>query len=159
MARTKQVVPAMSDNLWQIFERVGAPIQSFAANFGPKQYVWTLLDVHEGATKEEVANGPQIPCQRMPLKVDDPVMIILIILMGQPQPPPDHEELHPPVARLRVRELSPTVTIPHRLPAILRNLAECHAGTSRYDFPRPKCYPPPNDRSRARKAQRTPRRA
>lgn len=48
----------MLENLWRILERAGTPMQSFAANFGPEQFVWTLPDIHKGAIGEKVARAP-----------------------------------------------------------------------------------------------------
>lgn len=84
MAQTKQVVPVMLDNLWWILERSGALMNSFAANFGLEQYVWTLPNIPEGATEDEVVREPHIWQPKMPLKVDEPIVIIPVIAMGHP---------------------------------------------------------------------------
>lgn len=58
MARTKQMVPAMPDNIWRILERVKVPMLSFSANHSPEQYVWKLPNIKEGATEVEVVRAP-----------------------------------------------------------------------------------------------------
>lgn len=110
MARIKQVVLTMVDNVWRILERERTPTQSFTSNFGPEQYVWMLPHVRKGANKEKVAVAPQMPHPKMPLKVDYPVMLMSIIPMGRLTPSPDHEELSP-APRARTQGVNPTITI------------------------------------------------
>lgn len=52
-----------------------------------------LPDIPERATKEEVVKATQIPRLKMPVKVDEPVILIQVIPMGHPQP--FHEEEPP----------------------------------------------------------------
>lgn len=40
--------------------------------------MWTLPNIREGATEEEVATTPKIPCPKILLKVEEPVMLIPI---------------------------------------------------------------------------------
>lgn len=86
MARTKQVVPVIPDNVWHILEMVGEPMKLFLSNFGLEQYVWMLPDIREVANKEEVARAPLISCLKMPIKINDLVMLILIIPIRMPIP-------------------------------------------------------------------------
>lgn len=97
MSRIKQVVPTMSDNIWQILEKARVLMKSFALNTSLQQYNWTLSDIEKGIFEEEVARAPQIPRLRMPVKQDGPVMLLPVILMGRPiprqaQPPVHHQQ-------------------------------------------------------------------
>lgn len=89
---------------------------SLVVNFGPKQYVWMVPDIHDEATEEEVARASQIPWLKLHLKVDKPVILIPVIPMGQPQPPLEQEEPQLPVRRPSARGACPTITIAHRRP-------------------------------------------
>lgn len=53
-----------------------------------------LQDIEEGATAGEVARAPQIPCPKMLVKVDDPVMLVPIILMERLIPPQEETSIH-----------------------------------------------------------------
>lgn len=87
MVRTKQVIPAMRDNIWRILEKARVPMQPFSTYHDPKQYIRKLPDIEEEASEAEVARAPQIPHPKMPAKVDKPVALVLVIPMGSPIPP------------------------------------------------------------------------
>lgn len=101
----------MPDNVWHTLERVGTPMKSFAANFSLEQFLWTLPDIREEATKEEEVMAPQIPSPKIPVKIDDSVMLIPIIPMGRPIPSPKDFEVPPTVKRLSMHEVNPDVTL------------------------------------------------
>lgn len=58
----------MPDNIWKILENAGVPMKSFILNTGPEQYSWTLPNLEEEVTTEEVARAVQRPRPRMPVK-------------------------------------------------------------------------------------------
>lgn len=102
------MVLTMPDNVWCISERARAPMKSFASNFGPEQCVWTFLDIREEAS-EEVARAPNIPRPKIPVKIDNLVIQIPIILMGRPIPSLESHEESPSVQRPSVQEMNPAV--------------------------------------------------
>lgn len=85
----------MPKNVWCIREKAKAPMYSFTSNFSLEQYVWTLLDVPDETSEEEVAMQPQIPRPKMLVRVDEYVILIPVILMGHPQPPCEEEPCQP----------------------------------------------------------------
>lgn len=68
---TKDVVLTMPNNICRIFEYCEAPISTFTINHWPKNYNWTLLDVPETPTKEELRNANLIPHPKMPKMLDE----------------------------------------------------------------------------------------
>lgn len=70
-----------------------------------------MLEIKEGATKDKVFRASQIPHPKMPMKVDDPSMLIPIIPMGRPIPPPDETTMLPQSRPAPRQEVNPAVTI------------------------------------------------